>query len=315
MSMDRARSLQIDREDLDEAGIAGLAGKILGEYVRTKVVPECDAYVLSKLSSIASNKSNLVAFNSENPLETLNRLITRVRNAVGFDEELVAFVNTGVYGLLQNSSDLSKMIITSDFKQGELNLTVKSLNGVALIPVVSERMKTEFSFENGAQGGFKPTQNAREVLMLVCPKKVAHLVRKTENMRIFTPEQNIDADAYKFDYRVYYDAFVKKSEMNTIFCCLGSEYTYTVNHIDTEVKVGYEITSNVILDTHASLDECQWYVANEPDFNAASAIKDATALSIRIPFEKVGTYYLFCEFVIDGVTRVVTEPMQVKVSE
>ena len=30
MSMDRARSLQIDREDMDESGISTLAGKILG---------------------------------------------------------------------------------------------------------------------------------------------------------------------------------------------------------------------------------------------------------------------------------------------
>ncbi len=51
MKMDRARSLQIDREDMSETGIANLAGKILGEYVRTKVVPECDAYVISKLGS------------------------------------------------------------------------------------------------------------------------------------------------------------------------------------------------------------------------------------------------------------------------
>ena len=33
MQMDRARSLQIDREDMSETGIANLAGKILGEYV------------------------------------------------------------------------------------------------------------------------------------------------------------------------------------------------------------------------------------------------------------------------------------------
>jgi len=32
MAMDRARSLQIDREDMDETGVANLAGKILGEY-------------------------------------------------------------------------------------------------------------------------------------------------------------------------------------------------------------------------------------------------------------------------------------------
>ena len=69
MSMDRARSLQIDREDMDESGIACLAGKILGEYVRTKVVPECDAYVLSKLGALAKAKGNLISGDMATPFE------------------------------------------------------------------------------------------------------------------------------------------------------------------------------------------------------------------------------------------------------
>jgi len=70
MQMDRARSLQIDREDMDETGIANLAGKILGEYVRTKVVPECDAYVLSKLAGLALTRSNIIEGDIEKPFET-----------------------------------------------------------------------------------------------------------------------------------------------------------------------------------------------------------------------------------------------------
>ena len=105
------------------------------------------------------------------------------------------------------------MITVSDFKQGEISLKVKSINGVAIIPVVSERMRTAYTF--GANG-FIPADNSREIYMLITPKSAAHLVKKTENMRIFTPEQNIDADAYKFDYRIYYDVFVKKSEEKSI---------------------------------------------------------------------------------------------------
>jgi hypothetical protein len=80
------------------------------------------------------------------------------------------------------------MITISDFKQGDVNLKVKSINGVTLIPVVSERMKTAYSFNSNAAGGFTPEDNARETYMLVCPKSGAHLVKKTEQMRIFTPE-------------------------------------------------------------------------------------------------------------------------------
>lgn len=60
MAMDRGRSFQLDREDNDETGIANLAGQVLGEFVRTKVVPEMDAYVLSKLATLATTNSQTV---------------------------------------------------------------------------------------------------------------------------------------------------------------------------------------------------------------------------------------------------------------
>ena len=46
--------------DNDETGIAGLAGQVLGEFVRTRVVPEVDAYNLSKLGQFAVDQSQTV---------------------------------------------------------------------------------------------------------------------------------------------------------------------------------------------------------------------------------------------------------------
>ena len=57
MAMDRGRSFQLDREDNDETGIASLAGQVMGEFVRTKVAPEMDAYVLAKLATLAASKT------------------------------------------------------------------------------------------------------------------------------------------------------------------------------------------------------------------------------------------------------------------
>ena len=53
-------------------------------------------------------------------------------------------------------------------------------------------------------------------MFFVIPKNGASLVKKTETLRIFTPEKNIDADAYVFNYRLYYDVFVKKSNLDSI---------------------------------------------------------------------------------------------------
>lgn len=219
LEMDRARSIQIDREDMDETGIANLAGKILGEYVRTKVVPECDAYVLSKLFSYASSANNTKAYEAGKEYAQFTDAVNAVRKVVGYDEELVAFVESDYYAAIEKSPEISRFITVSDFQKGEINLKVKSINGIALIPVVPERMKSAYNFVKSgetSEGGFTAAAGAKNIRLIIMPKGGANLVQKSEKMRVFTPEQNLDADAYKFDYRTYYDIFVKKSGEESI---------------------------------------------------------------------------------------------------
>jgi len=315
MAMDRARSLQIDREDMDETGIANLAGKILGEYVRTKVVPECDAYVLSKLAGLAQSRSNLLDGDIAAPFETLVNLINSVQSVAGYDEELVAFVDGHIFAALQNSSEISKMITVSDFKQGDINLKVKSLNGVALIPVVSERMKTAYTFRNNSAGGFVPADKARSIYMLVCPKKAAHLVKKTENMRIFTPEQNVDADAYKFDYRIYYDVFVSKSGLDTVWAWVSPEVNITVQPKDKNVAAGnISGTVSVTAQSEGELSY-QWYSCENTNGGSAVKVAGETSASMSIPTDlEAGEYHYFVKIFVNGIAGINSEIATVTVA-
>ena len=228
MAMDRGRSLQIDREDMDETGIANLAGQIMGEYVRTKAVPEADAYVLSKLAGVAKTKGNTVAWSETTPYKVFTEMVRAIQDQVGYDEELVAFVDSAAMAAIDNSEEFSRSITVSDFKQGGVDTKVKSINGIALIPVSSARMKSAYIFTKTAsgptEGGFKPDTagGAKDIHMLVLPKKAASLVKKTEKMRIWSPDQNLNADAYKFDYRIYYDVFVKKSATDAIYASFSA---------------------------------------------------------------------------------------------
>ena len=225
LTKDRARSLQIDREDMDETGVANLAGQVLGEYVRTMVVPEMDAYVMTKLYEVAYDNGNTVEFDEDKVYSQLVSLINNVQSKAGFDEELVAFVNPKAYAALMNSSELNHQLVVSDFKQGDVNLKVKTINGVAIIPVAENRMKTKIEFVKGVDttsGGYSVLEDSEDICMMVLPKKGASLVKKTETMKIFTPEQNTEADAYIFNYRVYYDVFVKKSGIKLIEAAVSS---------------------------------------------------------------------------------------------
>lgn len=264
LAMDRGRSIQIDREDMDEAGIAGLAGQVLGEFVRTKVVPECDAYVLSKLFNIAATNSHATAYDGDGTPTTLEQIlgeINKVQAGRGFDEELVAFVDPLVYAALMKDTATKGIVDIANFKQGGIDLKVKTLNGCAIIPVPAARMRTKYTFSTGMKtddttitttvtpssgtaeavssfvandptaGGFTPDESgvtvgaatAKFVKAIIMPKKACSLVKKSEKMRIWTPEQNFNADAFKFDYRLYYDALVKHSMANDVYALFATE--------------------------------------------------------------------------------------------
>ncbi len=302
MSMDRARSLQIDREDLDETGVASLAGKILGEYVKTKVIPECDAYVLSKLAGLAHSRGNVIYGGAQTPFATLCDLVTEVRNQVGFDEELVAFVHSNIYALFQTSPEISRMLSVSEFKKGDVSTTVYSINGVTLIPVTPERMRTAYDFNNTESGGFKPADESKVVYMTVCPKKGVHLVKKTEQLRVFTPEQNVDADAYKFDYRIYYDVFVKKSGLDAVWSCVSPEINITEHPAfetyDQGMQTSRPLTVRVTADGEITY---QWYSCNDINGNGAKKIVGANSELYFLPSQlELGDHFYFARITVDG---------------
>ena len=195
LSMDRGRQFQIDREDEDETGVANLAGQVLGEFVRTKVAPEMDAYALSKLATAASSQSHTVTGTpASQAYKMLTEAINHVQDAVGYStsEPLVAFVNSSFWA-----------------NDGRMKTAYTFYDGV-----------TDNSGSSGANekaGGFVPAADAKSIGFLVLPKRAASLVKKSETIRTFSPEQNQKADAYLFQYRLYYDLFVRNSYKDTIY--------------------------------------------------------------------------------------------------
>lgn len=224
LTQERARRVYVDRMDMDEIGIAGLSGKIMGEFVRTKVTPEVDAYNLSKLAGIASAANQVVGTGvalANKSVSLLSEAIQKVQNEVGFDEELVAICNTDFYGDLMSTSELTRRLDISDFKKGEISTKVRKLDECWIMPAPKGRMMTSYDFLNGlgeeADGGFKPASGAKNIGFIVLPKRVAKFVKKLEKIRTFAPDTVQKKDAWQFDYRLYYDMLVKASETGTIF--------------------------------------------------------------------------------------------------
>lgn len=229
LTRERARMLPFDASDADESGVANLAGKITGEYTKNFVIPEIDAYNLSKLYSIAAEKEHVTAVDTTSSSTSQNKAvssfidtITEVEESVGFgDEELIAFVDKKMWNLLMNSDKFSRQIIVSDFKQGGIDMRVREINGVKLIPVDANRMRTEFEFDAGATvdaGGFRPkAEDTPHIRSIILPKKSACLIKKIDEIKIFTPQENQTGNGYIIDFHSYFDLLVKESRKGTIY--------------------------------------------------------------------------------------------------
>ena len=219
LTKERSKQLVIDAQDADETGISSLAGKIVGEYTRTKVNPEIDAYVLSKLYSIADENGNVEAFVADNAVELMLDSINKAEAASGYtNEQMVAFVDPVMYAAIMTSDKLQHSITVSDFEQGNVDLKVKCLNGCAIIPVAADRMRTEYEF---TETGFAATADAGKIKAIILPKSAASLVKKVDKVDIYTPDIVQDMDAYKINFRLYYDCFVTENKKGLIFAISG----------------------------------------------------------------------------------------------
>ncbi|MEE1002777.1 MAG: hypothetical protein U0L17_03435 [Acutalibacteraceae bacterium] len=311
MKQDRARTFVIDREDMDETGIASLAGNVMGEFVRTKVVPETDAYTISKLGSLAATRGQIVTdYDLSKPYDMFNKLLDSVQSEIGLDEELVCFMNRYVWNQLRKSNEISKLIDVSDFKQGEISLSVNKIDNVTIIPVSNSKMMTAFEFLSGKdgdeEGGYAPTPNSRGIFMLMLPKSAASLVKKSEKIRIFTPDQNLNADAYKFDYRLYYDVFVKKSYVSSVWAVLAPTITITQELPDSiTVKAG-SITESLTCISESDNDSAtayQWYKCSDENKTDPVRIPNETDSTYELDKNlTAGTYYYFVKTFAEGST-------------
>ena len=215
MSQDRGRRFRLDAVDVDETSFALSAANVTGEFQRTRVIPEIDAYRYSKLAEQAKLKKTYTPA-ANTVLSQLTSQLGEIMDIIGDEGEVVVVISRPVYDILISSPEIMKTIDIGSFKQGEVDFEVRYLNGACLIPVPSSRMKTAYTFKSSDDGGFAPAAGAKDINWIICPKNAPIAVSKTDNVKIITPENNQFADAWDIDYRKYHDLFLPKNKQNVV---------------------------------------------------------------------------------------------------
>lgn len=223
MTQDRGRTFHLDAMDVNETNFVASAGYVMGEFQRTRVVPEIDAYRYSTIAARAADKGKLTegSITVNNVLSTLLNDIAKIRDEIGDSTELVITMSGLIVPLLEQSKDIQKKLDVSSFKKGEVDMKVRSIDGCPIIAVPSARMKTEYLFNDGEtegqeDGGFKATEAAKNINWLIMPRTAPIAVSKTDVTRIFDPMTNQQAHAWKIDYRKYHDLWIMENQLAAV---------------------------------------------------------------------------------------------------
>ena len=203
-NFDRGRMFTVDTmDDLETAGIA--FGRLAGEFIRTKVVPELDAFRLSSYASATGVSS------ATGTLATGEAAVAAIRAAVTkMDEDEVPlterylYITPTLHGLISDMDTtksrevLARFAAVVDVPQTRFYTKIAQKSGkVITTPATGEGSPTTTD-ETG--GGYGKASDGKDINFMVIHKPAVIQFQKHVAPKIITPAGNPDADAYKFGY-------------------------------------------------------------------------------------------------------------------
>lgn len=191
-NFDRGRMFTVDAmDDIETMGL--VFGKLSSEFVRTKVIPELDAFRMAKYASL-ENISTVAAADlatGADVVKALRSATTKMNNDEVPEANRILFIETGLKGMIDDlDTNKSKEVLKKfsqivEMPQNRFYTAIKQLKGTT----------------GEETGGYTRAEGANNINFLVVEKSAAIQYAKRVKNKIITPEQNQDADAYKYGYR------------------------------------------------------------------------------------------------------------------
>lgn len=230
LTQDRGRTFHLDSMDVDESNFVASAGNVMGEFQRTQVIPEVDAYRYSKIYELANGDRRVTdSFTPSvtNILSQLDEEITTIQDTIGNAESLVIIMSTPIRTILNTVKDIEKYLDVTNFKAGAIDTKVRTYNEIPILGVPSARMKSKYTFNDGSTsgqeaGGFVAAADAVDINWIIIARRAPIAISKTDKVRIFAPDVNQNADAWKLDYRKFHDLWIPTSRLTSVWVNVGA---------------------------------------------------------------------------------------------
>ena len=207
---DRGRKFTVDAMDDEET--AGLAfGKLSSEFIRTKVVPELDAFRFASYAG-TTGISKVSAGATLTTGDAVLAAIVEAKNKMDEDEvseeNRILYITPTLYNLV-NAVDTTK-------SREVLNSFAK------IVTVPQSRFYTAITLNDGktsAQkvGGYVKAEAAKDINFMIVQKDAILQYPKHTVNKVVTPDDNQEADGWAFFYRAYGLADVYENKVAGIY--------------------------------------------------------------------------------------------------
>lgn len=193
-NFDRGRMFTVDNMDNQET--ANIAfGRLAGEFIRTKVVPELDAFRFAKYASITGiSKVAAGATLSDGAavITALRAAITKMDEDEVPTEQRYLYITPTLHGLVQDMDTTKSREVLARFAK--------------VVDVPQTRFYTAIEQYDGKTsgeeaGGYAKATSAKDINFMVIHKPAVIQFQKHVAPKFISPDQNQTADAWKYGYR------------------------------------------------------------------------------------------------------------------
>lgn len=190
---DRGRKFSVDNMDNEET--EGLAfGKLAAEFIRTKVVPEQDAFRFATYANLAGTKVSGALSAGTDVLAALQTATSAMDDAEVPTENRHLFITPALLIAAQNVDTNKSRDILGAF--------------ASITKVPSSRFYTAIDLKDGKtggeeSGGYAKATEGKDINFMVIEKSAILQFTKHNVNKAIPPEDNPDADAWIFNFREY----------------------------------------------------------------------------------------------------------------
>lgn len=222
LQYDRGREFSIDVMD-DEERLKIVTANIMGEFARTKVIPEVDAIRFARLAEnrgTASAEASLQEITPETALKAILDAEDAIENAGVDPATCILYLTAAMRRAVREAQPYR-------IGQGEApNGRFETFDDIRLRIVPQDRFVSKVKLDAGASGGsggFSKDEAGKDLRFILVSPTACGAIQKHETLRYFPPEQNQAMDAHLWQYRLFHDLLVFKQKKDLIYVCDAGE--------------------------------------------------------------------------------------------